>query len=287
QKKVVLNWVKEFGMRSLPSLGTMKKYQSYLQDLIGDSTKKVMSHSGNMFYINSVARAIAKDYANPLTCLAMQDYPEDDGKRMSQVFNGSKMLFDLPSLPAVQVDRTMYFMDELLQESLGGYFIPKLFFLAAADIPTNTTESCKQSDKGHLCNVYWCSNVYQARFIVSDNEEIIPMSMFVRSFGDIVGSHVCLVLLSLVTIRLKHVIASSVRYVSLSPNPLREKSKGQMVYTVPSIIMDDVSGNILRQWNKRHDIYMSNANLPQEMLEKEFFVQFVSSSPHAPPMELM
>ncbi|KAG1731926.1 hypothetical protein EDB19DRAFT_1896866 [Suillus lakei] len=61
-----------------------------------------------------------------------------------------------------------------------------------------------------------------------------------------------------------------------------------MVYSVPLIIfMDDISGNISKQWNKHHAIYMSNANLPHEMLEKEFFVRFVSSSPHAPPMELM
>lgn len=87
---------------------------------------------------------------------------------------------------------------------------------------------------------------------------------------------------------LKRGAASSIKYASLSPNPLREKSKGRMVYTVPLIIfMDDVSGNISKQWNKHHAIYMSNANLPREMLEKEFFVRFVSSSPHAPPMELM
>ncbi|KAG2045758.1 hypothetical protein BDR06DRAFT_985736 [Suillus hirtellus] len=61
-----------------------------------------------------------------------------------------------------------------------------------------------------------------------------------------------------------------------------------MVYAVPLIIfMDDVSGNISKQWNKHHAIYMSNANLPWEMLEKEFFVCFVTSSPHATPMELM
>ncbi|KAG1907831.1 uncharacterized protein F5891DRAFT_1124653 [Suillus fuscotomentosus] len=46
-----------------------------------------------------------------------------------------------------------------------------------------------------------------------------------------------------------------------------------MVYAVPLIIfMDDVSGNVSKQWNKHHAIYMSNANLPREMLEKEFFV---------------
>lgn len=51
--------------------------------------------------------------------------------------------------------------------------------------------------------------------------------------------------------------------------------------------MDDVSGNISKQWNKHHAIYVSNANLPREMLEKEFCVRFVTSSPHAAPMELM
>ncbi|KAG1905545.1 uncharacterized protein F5891DRAFT_927092, partial [Suillus fuscotomentosus] len=128
QKKAVLNWAKELGVRSLPSLSVLKKCQSSLQDLVGDPTEKVTSHSGNVFYINSVVKAIAKDYANPLTCLAMQDYPEDGGKGMSEVFNGKKMLFDLPSPPAVQVDRTVYFTDKLLQESSGGYFIPKRFF---------------------------------------------------------------------------------------------------------------------------------------------------------------
>ncbi|KAG0694571.1 hypothetical protein DFH29DRAFT_985225 [Suillus ampliporus] len=61
-----------------------------------------------------------------------------------------------------------------------------------------------------------------------------------------------------------------------------------MVHMVPLLIfMDDVSGNVSKQWNKHHAIYMSNANLPHKMLEKEFFVQFVMFSPHAAPMELM
>ncbi|KIJ11662.1 hypothetical protein PAXINDRAFT_164082 [Paxillus involutus ATCC 200175] len=61
-----------------------------------------------------------------------------------------------------------------------------------------------------------------------------------------------------------------------------------MVYTVPLIIfMDNVSGNISKQWNKHHVIYMSNTNLAHKMLEEEFYVWFVTSSPHAAPMELM
>ena len=61
-----------------------------------------------------------------------------------------------------------------------------------------------------------------------------------------------------------------------------------MVYAVPLIIfMDDVSGNISKQWNKHFVIYMLNTNLQREMLDREFFVRFVTSSLHASPMELM
>ena len=72
------------------------------------------------------------------------------------------------------------------------------------------------------------------------------------------------------------------------PHPLRAKADGRMVYTVPIIIfMDDASANISKQWNKHIVVYLSNARLPREMLEKEFCVKFVTSSPNASPMELM
>jgi hypothetical protein len=66
---------------------------------------------------------------------------------------------------------------------------------------------------------------------------------------------------------------SSNKYMKLVLNPLHAKSRGHMVYLIPLIIfMDDVSGNIYKQWNKHHAIYMSNINLPHEMLEKEFCI---------------
>ena len=72
------------------------------------------------------------------------------------------------------------------------------------------------------------------------------------------------------------------------PHPFRAKAKGRMVYAVPVILfMDDVSGNITKQWNKHHVVYLSNVNLPRQMLDKEQCVRFVSSSPHATPSELM
>ncbi|KAH7919605.1 hypothetical protein BV22DRAFT_968262, partial [Leucogyrophana mollusca] len=278
QKNAVLNWAKELGARDVPSLSALKACHSKLESLVGNPTEKVTARTGDIFYINNVAEAIAKDYANPLTRFAMQDYPEDNGKGMSQVFNGEKMLLELPSPPAVRVDGTIYFKDELLQDTSGCYFIPERFF-TGLDTSIDVDEPGNGPDAKILYALGRAVTRTDAGFIISDEQEIVNTSTFKRSFDVISACHGELDC---------GLTESSVKYGSLTCNPLRTKSAGRMVYTVPPIIfMDDVSGNISKQWNKHHAIYMSNANLPREMLEKEFFVRFVSSSPHAPPMELM
>ena len=80
----------------------------------------------------------------------------------------------------------------------------------------------------------------------------------------------------------------SSNFTTKMPHPLHEKAGTCMVYGVLLIIfMDDVSVNISKQWNKHFVIYISNANMPWEMIEKEFCVRFVTSSPFVSPMELM
>ncbi|KAF9237455.1 hypothetical protein BU15DRAFT_48704 [Melanogaster broomeanus] len=233
QKKSVLSWATALGAHPVPSMYSLGKTQERIKALFGDPKEKVTSASGNIFYLNSVSKAIAMDYANPLVRFSMQDYPEDGQGRMSQVHHGEKMLEDLPNNlapPCVAVGINIFFVNELLQRSTKGYFIPKKFFQAKLG---GTPEA----------------EVLAAGHGVSRTEE-----------GYAVDTEVVIVLVS----------------------------TGRMVFTVPLIVfMDDVSGNISKQWNKHHVVYMSNASMPCEMLEKEFCVRFVSSSPHAPPLELI
>ncbi|KAG2086660.1 uncharacterized protein F5147DRAFT_538623, partial [Suillus discolor] len=73
-------------------------------------------------------------------------------------------------------------------------------------------------------------------FIVSDEQEMIPTSNFRRSFRKISANDDEL---ACGLTELSH------KYAKLVPNPLRAKSQGHMVYSVPLIIfMDDISGNI-------------------------------------------
>ncbi|KAH7885947.1 hypothetical protein F5I97DRAFT_2024174 [Phlebopus sp. FC_14] len=113
------------GACDVPSLYSLQKVIKSICDTVGNPSEKTTSRSGNVFYINNIGKAIAKDYANPLTCFAIQDYPKDKGSGILEVFYGKKILLDLPSPPTARIHGKVYFVNEILQEISGEYFFPE------------------------------------------------------------------------------------------------------------------------------------------------------------------
>lgn len=52
-----------------------------------------------------------------------------------------------------------------------------------------------------------------------------------------------------------------------------------------SVWVDDVSGNHTKQYNKHLNVYINNTNLPAQVLNKEQFTNFISTSQHATSSE--
>jgi len=78
------------------------------------------------------------------------------------------------------------------------------------------------------------------------------------------------------------VLAEIVPTLPKMPNELQTLANHEEIYVVMLLLWcNDVSGNHSKQYNKHINMYMVNVNLPGRLLQQEYFVCFVSTSPNA------
>lgn len=134
----------------------------------------------------------------------------------------------------------------------------------------------------------------QEGLVVSDAKSSRACSTFVNNWPEIeetnVGQQLFARAYLLVHYTTMGLLATAISrlYAARMPNPDRAIAGG-LEWECPPIILfiDDVSGNSTKQWNVHYSSYMSLGGLPRTEVEKESNIQFVATSPHASPMEIL
>ncbi|KAF7370029.1 hypothetical protein MSAN_00632900 [Mycena sanguinolenta] len=254
QLKMIL-WIMEAcGAKDVPSFNAFRAMQKHIRKMTGVRSEPHKSDLGNLFYVNDIRDLIAKDFANPEVAPHIQKYPEDvAGGPISefwQVKDGKWHNIPLDELtPSIVVGHTRFYVHEVAE--LG-----------------KTYADCQLIVRDPV-------NSFQIR-AVSPAITRIPLE-------DLCFNHEALER----RIGTKIIFHENCREYSVQiPNKFRQVDNGEDLFTVwVPVWADDVSGARSKQYQKHLNVYTANANLPGQLLQQEYFVRFVSTSPHAGALE--
>ncbi|KAI0317830.1 hypothetical protein OF83DRAFT_1171639 [Amylostereum chailletii] len=269
QLNAVLFVMRQCGARDVPALATLRRMQDRLRDEIATPTSRHVSSDGNVFHTNPIPGQVAEDLANPLVAPEIVRYPEvcSDGK-VSESWQAKKWIEDvgLDELTPMVIHRNQHFyVNELAQLEDGGYVLPIRWI----------------KRDGVMCgDVFRVSRQQDGRFAIRDYTKTHPqpISNFRYCFIDLEA------MLS-PTGGIKFAGEQSCLEENM-PHKIRVQATGKPFYTIwINLWGDDVSGNRSKQWNKHLNWYFQHAGLPKHLLHQEYFVRFVSTSPHASSLE--
>ncbi|TRM55830.1 hypothetical protein BD626DRAFT_622186, partial [Schizophyllum amplum] len=259
QFRIVLWLLKECGVNNVPSYDKFREVQADVGKTCGTAnTEEHVSALGNHFFTNNIAHSIALDFANPEVAKNLNFYPEEveDG-RISEVWQAKRWKEFGPEelTPMYARGHKRFFIEELCELDDGRYVVPHSWIIRKGELTAD------------------CSDVLASPAgwsISSDKPHAVKAREFKYTYEDIIAR-----------------IDGPPSWISetVSPpmlHPMRQLAPDCDVYVVMAPVWaDDVSGNRSKQYNKHMNMYAANSNLPGRLLQQEYFVRFVSTSPNA------
>ncbi|SJL18296.1 uncharacterized protein ARMOST_21882 [Armillaria ostoyae] len=257
QMQMILWLLKETGATDVPSYKVFRQLQADLRELCGSSPKAYTSGLGNHFYVNDIRDSVARDFSNPEIARHLQFYPEETDGPISEVWQAARWKEFSPAqlTPMYARGLRQFYIEELAQLKDGSYVIPHNWIIRDKILHADCTDA-SFSPEG---------------WTVSSTTRSVAASEFELNFEDIVA-------------RLgdSDIVWKDKTTIPEMPNPLRKLAQGDDLYVVMiPVWADDVSGNKSKQYNKHINLYMVNSCLPGHLLQQEYFIRFVSTSPHA------
>ncbi|EJD41826.1 hypothetical protein AURDEDRAFT_37812, partial [Auricularia subglabra TFB-10046 SS5] len=273
QMEVFLCLMRECGASDVPSLYALRQLQKKLRANVGIKTRHFKSSLGNLYSANDVGQAIARDWANPELGPLLQIYPAEINGPRSEVwqFDRLKELERSLLTPMCVQGGKHFYVNELSRLWSGQLVIPLIWIIRGDE----------------LCADAYFATVENGILRVDTTERSVAAREMRYTFLDLKLREPellsCVIQLSDAP---PQYLQDSGALECLQQNPLRELADGLPLYS--SFLhqwSDDVSGNQTKQYNKHENICVAHANVPGRLLQQEYNVRFVSTSPHATALE--
>ncbi|KAJ7508792.1 hypothetical protein B0H11DRAFT_1703142 [Mycena galericulata] len=267
QMRVFIWMLKEAGCKDVPSFDRLRQVQKSIRSESGIRSIPCKSVQGNVFFMNDPTAIIAQDWANPATRKLIHVYPEipQDGI-IREIWHAEKWRknMDLDMLsPMYDSGTSHYYVNEVCRLKNGLFVIPVRWIIAHgklhADVFSISLDDKVQATVIDSETSLVCSDQFAANYLDLEYEGKIP-----KWTAETIESG----------------------HPSRMPNPKRIVAGGHPLYhSFVDYFSDDVSGNRTKSWNKHWNAYMTHRNLPRQVLQQEFHVHFVSTSPTASATE--
>ncbi|KAF6765746.1 hypothetical protein DFP72DRAFT_798276 [Ephemerocybe angulata] len=265
QLTMILWLLEECGVGDVPSYTGFRKLQEGLRKSVGFEPVKYTSSVGNVFYVNDVRNSVAQDFANPEVAAHLQLYPEITEGPVSEVWQAQRWKEYAPSQLTpmfAKSDRQKFYIGEVAQLRDGRLAIPQNWMMRDAKLCAD-------------CQIVTISE--DRKWKVGVELEAVNSDEFSQTYLDIMHH-----IKSTGMDEIPWDTTALTGPISTMPNPLRDLAGDDDLFVVMlPLWCDDVSGNKSKQYNKHINIYMANSAIPGRLLQQEYFVRFVSTSPHA------
>ncbi|KAL4256220.1 hypothetical protein AB1N83_012604 [Pleurotus pulmonarius] len=255
--RMVLWILKECNVRDVPSYNAFRKMQKSLRETCGSTPTQCISSLGNIFYMNDIRDSVARDFANPEVAKHLHLYPEVTDGPISEVWQAERWKEFQPQelTPMFAKGLTHFYIEEVAELKSGQKVVPQNWYMYKGEVCSD-------------CRII--SIMADGTWQLGIEAERVQSTQFVFNYYDVIAR-----------------MGGEPRWNNGSetptmPNPLRSLAEGDELYVVMvPLWADDVSGNRSKQYNKHINIYAANSNIPGQLLQQEYFVHFVSTSPHA------
>ncbi|KAJ7706508.1 hypothetical protein B0H14DRAFT_3099671 [Mycena olivaceomarginata] len=246
QMSMVIHFAKQLGAPEVPSLKAFRKMQQTLQSTCGNKPIKITSQFGNVFYMNDIRQTLARDMANPLVAPHMHFYPEETDGPISETYQAERWMEYTPSqLTPMFSKGHKRFWIEELAQLKDGTFIIPHTLIVRNGVLTSDVSIATQTSDG--------------RWELLDQEQTVKADDFELDYNDLIAHFGMLVWVE-------------GAQASPMPNEMRK------------LVAED-EDLFSKQYNKHMNMYTGNGCLPGRLLQQEYHVHYISTSPNASSAE--